>query len=147
MQPRDAAGVGPVRSEVARAGLKPTAPRAPIVWRGRCADGLAVQPFDKDDLVSFAHRLEMRQTANPLDQIHLLLEKASPAGCLGRFSAESIWERIFAHGETSHLSVNHTDGEKELDQTCWPFLVPTPALGRCWGWFGESAGDAFHVTV
>ena len=118
MQPRDSARVRPVRSEVARVGLEPTAPRTPIVWRQRCADGLAIQPFDKDDLVSFAHGLETRQTANPLDQIRLLLEKAAPAGCLGRFSAESIWKRIFAYGEAGHLGVNHTDGEKELDQTC-----------------------------
>jgi hypothetical protein len=52
----------------------------------------AVEELDQNDVESRALGLRARQPANPLDQIRLLLKKASPAGSLGRFRPEPIRE-------------------------------------------------------
>ena len=62
----------------------------------------AVEKLDEDDVESGALGLRARQSANPLDQIRLLLKKASPAGSLGRFSPKSIWEKILDYQEVRH---------------------------------------------
>jgi hypothetical protein len=96
MQPRYAAHVRAEGPKAVGARPQPTAPKAAVIRGVTCADGLAIQPFGKDYLVSFAHGLDTRQTANPLYQIRFLLEQASPADSLGRFGSESVWEQISA---------------------------------------------------
>jgi hypothetical protein len=52
----------------------------------------ALKELDQNDVESRALGLRARQSANPLDQIRLLLKKASPTSSFGRFSPEPIRE-------------------------------------------------------